>query len=208
MHFSRSKPVFAALVLALALFAPHAHSASPTLPIAEQEVIEALISQDSATKFSKKHIIKETTSVRELHMSESYDAFSERLRRGANDRDEAFKEALDDFLKKNKTAVKIVFSTNAPKSIELVSEATVKEIFSAKSNAKPNGWDVFYRRFPDAGGLIEISRVGIDSKGTVAIIYLGKQSDYVAGSGSIRVMRREAGQWVLKHERIGGRWVS
>ena len=134
--------------------------------------------------------------------------FSKSLREEAKDRDKAFREALDDFLKKNETPVQIVFPTNAPKSVELVSDATVKEIYSAKQDAKPNGWDVFHSRFPDSGCLITISRVGIDSKGTVALIYLGQSSGYLAGRGGIRVLRREGGKWLLKYESIGPEWVS
>ena len=208
MHISRSKIACVALAIVLALSTPRALSAS-TLTLAEQEVIEALIPQDSETMASKKHVIEETTSVRIMLLSyENYDTFEESLRQGANDRDQAFREALDDFLKKNRSATQIVFATNILKSVELVSNATLKEIFSAKHDAKTNGWDVFYRRFPDTDGLITISRVGLDSKGTVAIIYLEKQRGYVSGRDSIRVLRRESGKWVLKHERIGPRGVS
>ena len=210
MHISRSILALASLAIVLVLSAPRARSASSTLTLAEQEVIEALIPQDSATMASKKHVIKETTSVRLMLLSyESYDTFAEELRQAANARDQAFREALDDFLKKNRTATQIVFATNTLKSIELVSNATLKEIFSGKHDVKPDGWDIFYQRFHDSDGLITISRVGLDSKGTVAIIYLGKQSGYTTGRDSIRVLRRESGKWVLKeHERIGPRGVS
>jgi len=56
------------------------------------------------------------------------DTFANSLREEAKDRDKAFREALEDFLKKNKIPVQIVFPTNAPKSMELVSNATVNRI--------------------------------------------------------------------------------
>jgi len=57
--------------------------------------------------------------------------------------------------------------------MELVSNATVNRIFlSEGATPIPTVWDVFYQRFPESDGLFAISRVGIDSKGTVAIIYL------------------------------------
>jgi hypothetical protein len=73
---------------------------------------------------------------------------------------------------------------------------------------KPKGWDSFYRRFPDSSGLITISRVGIDSKGTMAIIYLGQQRQYLDGSGSICILKREGKKWVRIADGIGGRWRS
>lgn len=216
MRVSTCKIALAVLIFALIMSVLPARAAAPTLTLAEQEVIEALLSQEIGTKISKKHVITEYTSTRMLQpdkgvlqLANAYDTFANSLREQAKDGDNAFREALDDFLKKNKTDVQIVFPTNAPKSVELVSDVTVNGIFSAKRNAKPNGWDVFYRRFPDSGGLITISRAGIDSKGTVAIIYLGEQSHYLAGSGRIWVLRREGGKWILKtYERIGPEWVS
>jgi hypothetical protein len=210
MHISRSILAFTALAIVLALSKTRALSASSILTLTEQEVFEALIAQDSETMASKKLVIKETTSVQMMLLSyKNYDEFAESLRHGAHDRDEAFKEALDDFLKKNRTATQIIFATNTLESIELVSNATLKEIFSAKHDATPNGWDLFHRRFPDAHSLITISRVGLDSKGTVAIIYLGSQRGYTSGRDRIRVLRRESGKWVLQeHERIGPYGVS
>jgi len=200
------------LVFALIACVVQGRAAAPTLTIAEQEVIEALLSQEAAAKISKQHVIRETTSVRKLQilqMSKDYDSFAKSLREQAKPRDKGFREALEDFLKKNETAVRMVFPTNAPKGVELVSDATVKEIFSAEPNAKPNGWDLFYRRFPDSSGLITISRVGINSRGTVAIIYYGEQSHFLAGAGGIRVLKREGGKWILKrYESIGPSWVS
>jgi hypothetical protein len=185
-----------------------AHAAAPTLTLAEQEVIEALLSQETGAKVSK-HVITEHTSIRMLQLANDYDTFANSLRDEAKHRDKAFRKALDDSLQKNKTPVQIVFPTNAPKSVELVSDAALNGIFSAKHDAKPNGWDVFYRRFPDSGGLFTISRLGIDPKETVAIIYLGKRSGYLAGSGRILVLRREGGKWILKaSESIGPEWVS
>jgi len=182
---------------------------SATLTLAEQEVIEALLTQDFDTKDSKKHVITETTSVSSLH-SGTYDAFSKSLREEAKLRDQEFREALDDFLQKNQTAIRIVFPTNAPKSVELISDATVEEVFPSKRgvSVKPNGWVVFYQQFPGSSGLITISRVGIDSKGTVAIIYLGQQHQYLDGIGAIRVLRREGPKWVLSDDSMSPGWRS
>jgi len=203
--------------LAVLIFAPimsllSVRAAAPTLTLAEQGVIESLLSQELGTKVSKKHIITEYTSIRPdngvLQLDDVCDTFANSLREEAKDRDKAFREALEDFLKKNKIPVQIVFPTNAPKSMELVSNATVNRIFSVKRNANPNGWDVFYQRFPESDGLFAISRVGIDSKGTVAIIYLGEHYGYLSGRGRIWVLRREGGKWILTHERIGLEWIS
>ena len=87
-------------------------------------------------------------------------------------------------------------------------KAVLEEIFSARHNAKTNGWDLFYQRFSGSGGVVSISRVGMDSKGTVAIVYRGIQSYYLAGRGNIRVRKREGKKWVLSYDSIGPMWVS
>ena len=213
MRIKASKAALAVLIFARIMNALSVCAAAPTLTLAEQAVIEALLPQESA---SKKYVIEERTSISmlqsdhgALQLDNAYDTFANPLREEAKDRDKAFKEALEDFLKKNKTPVQIVFPTNALKNVELVSDATVNGFFAAKHNVKPDGWDAFYRRFPDSGGLITISRVGFDPAGTVALIYLGEQSHYRSGQGRIRVLRREGGKWIFKaSERIGPEWVS
>jgi hypothetical protein len=183
-------------------------AATPTITYREQEVVEALLQQDVAGQISKRLVVEDTASIQFVRFGHSYEKFAVGLRQQASGRGPAFNEALEDFLRKNKNDTRIIFPTNAPAKVELVSEAVVKEIFSAKHDAKPNGWDVFYQRFPGSSGLITISRAGIDSKGTMAIIYFGKQSHYLAGSGRIRVLKHEGKKWVLCDDRIGPEWVS
>jgi hypothetical protein len=216
MRISACKIALAVLIFAPILSVPPVRGATPTLTLAEQEVIEALLSQDIGISISMRHVIKEYASIRALQpdkgvlqLDSTYDGFANSLRRQAKDRDEEFREALDNFLKKSRSPVQIVFPTNAPKGVELVSDATVDGIFSGKRGATPNGWDLFYRHFPDSGGLISISRVGIDSRGNVAVMYVGWQTGYRAGEGRIRFLRREGGKWILKSdERFGPYWRS
>jgi hypothetical protein len=184
------------------------HGETPTLTLAEQEVIEALLRQDAQVRVGKRLVIQEIASMDGVHSGDSTEKAAADLRRDARDRDSAFKEALEDFLAKNKTDTRIVFPTNPPVKVELVSKAIVNEIFSQTNNAKIDGWDLFYKRFPNSSGLITISRVGIDPKGTVAIIYLGQQSHWLSGGGRIRVLKREGKKWVLTRESIGAQWVS
>ncbi len=178
-----------------------------TFTPAEQEIVEALLSQHFDTKNSKQQVIVDTTSVSRILWG-TYDDFSRSLRKEAEGRDKAFREALDDFLKKNKTAVRLLLPTNAPNRVVLVSTATVEDIFAPKGGPEVKGWSYFYRRFPGASGLIDISRVGIDSKGTVAIVYLGQQHQNLDGMGTIRVLRRDRKTWVLTHDGIGSGWRS
>jgi hypothetical protein len=204
-QISRLSLLFA---ISLASCATRYEAVDPTLTWSEQEVIEAMLSQEIDAKLSKKQVIENTTSVKRLHFPSNYKSFASELRKQAKRRGPTISESVDDFLQKNQTAVPIVLGTNAPKDAQLVSTNVIAQIFSAKPNAKPNGWDLFYQQFPNSSGLITLSRVGIDSKNTVAIVYMGKQELYLAGSGSIRVLKREGKKWVLTREMIGPMWDS
>ncbi len=181
-----------------------AQTRKPTLPLAEQQVIEALFQHEVGS--AKKHVIREEMSAREIQFQESYEKFGASLRQDAKEKDKAFKAALDDFLQKNRNPTLIAFPTNAPKDVELVSEATVNSIFRNTNNV--DGWKLFYERFPGSTGLISISRVGMNPQKTVAIVYFGQQSHWLAGAGSIRVLRREGNKWVVTGEGFGRSWVS
>lgn len=74
-----------------------------TLASAEQAVIEALITQDRDTRWDEKHIIADTTQAPFTYLK--YEDFVEDLRRTAARRDQPFREALEDFITKNKTSV-------------------------------------------------------------------------------------------------------
>jgi hypothetical protein len=195
------------MALTLASSLSRTHAATSTLTVAEQEVLNALFSQDAEGRTANRLVIEETTSVRRIR-GDSHQKFATDLRKEALAREPAFKEALEDFLQKNKEDTKIAFPPNASGKLELAPEAVLKEIFSVKRDAKPSGWDRFYERFPESSGLITISQVGIDSKGTTAIVYLGRQTHYRSGRGYVRVMKRQDKKWILSYERIGTEWVS
>ncbi len=68
------------------------------------------------------------------------------------------------------------------------------------------GWDAFYEKYPQANGIIEVSRVGFNSAGDEALVYVGNQHDYLAGAGFLVWMEKVDRQWVEK-ERIM-LWIS
>ncbi len=195
--------------LALAALFYDAHGAAPvaTLTRAEQEVLESLFQQDTVRN-SKRLVVREVASIKEIRFTNNHEQFAAKLRKEAQDRDPALKEAVEDFLKKNQSDTKLVLPTNALKKVELVSDSVIEEIFSNRPNGTTNGWTLFYQRFPDSGGLITLSRVGMDSKGKVAIVYLGRHELPLSGEGHIRILKREGNKWVLYYEPIGPGWVS
>lgn len=184
------------VALVVASFINTCYAAPATITPAEQEVIEALLQQDH---YSKRYIIEEGIS--------KYDReTAARIRKEAKALEPAAKEALEDFLNKNAKDTKLVFPTNTFKGVELISTKEAKKIFLGH-NINDN-WKSFYRRYPDSSGLITVSRVGIDPKGTVAIVYLERSFGSLGGYAAIRILKREGKKWILSKETVGPTAVS
>jgi hypothetical protein len=179
-------------------------AASPTLSAAEQEVIEVLLRHEGPSGASGIKVLQEMASVSEIRRESSHEDFARRLRLwglGEESRPPKVQQSLEDFLTKNRTDTQIVFPTNAT-PVQLVPASLVEEIL------RTNGWSGFYRRFPGSGGYAVISRVGFDSKNTIAMVYLGVHHGPLSGRGRIYVLSRENGKWTVTHENIGPEWVS
>jgi hypothetical protein len=72
----------------------------------------------------------------------------------------------------------------------------------------PNGggWDAFYQRYPNAQGLMRLSRVGFNATMDQALVYVGNQSNYLAGAGVYYLLRKEDGTWRVVGEVMT--WIS
>ncbi len=82
-----------------------------------------------------------------------------------------------------------------------ISEQEVKEIFRDSQ-----GWKRFYERYPGSQGIMEFSRVGFNSDLTQALVYVGNQSDWLAGAGYYVLLVKEGGTWVVRNRIMV--WIS
>ena len=73
---------------------------------------------------------------------------------------------------------------------------------------QPNagGWDAFYQRYPNAQGIMRLSRVGFNADMTQALVYVGNQSHYLAGAGVYYLLAKEDGTWRVVGEVMV--WIS
>jgi hypothetical protein len=171
-----------------------AGSEPPTFTAREVEVLEALFEYEFG-KSTNMIVLKGETDL--WHLSD----YRSQFKKGAE------QEAEKDFLRRNQKSVRIVWPGTAPKHVALLSKPTLDSLFSGKHAKHEAGWDAFYEQFPAAHGITGISHVGFDSTGTVAIVYCGTQSHYLAGSGGMLLLRLKGGKWVVEKE-IGPFWVS
>jgi hypothetical protein len=69
-----------------------------------------------------------------------------------------------------------------------------------------NGWDKFYRQFPNSLGIISFSRAGLNSKGDQALVYMARGCGGSCGSGNYLLLVKKNGEWIVQQKFMV--WVS
>lgn len=111
-------------------------------------------------------------------------------------------DTLDDFKSKNVGSDLLKASMVLGTRYLLFTEKDKQELFQINQS----GWDVFYNRYPEAPGIMTLSRVGFNSKVDQALVYLGIQSHWLAGSGYYYLLNKVDGEWVIDQQVMT--WVS
>ena len=109
------------------------------------------------------------------------------------------KETFDDFIKNNSHPKYLRIQSG--KNIKYISLLQVKFIFRDEE-----GWDRFYKKYPNAPGIITLSNIGFNSTRTQALVYIGNQKGWLDGVGIIVLLELEKGQWKLI--KLRELWVS
>jgi len=68
------------------------------------------------------------------------------------------------------------------------------------------GWEAYYKTYPKSVGRGIISRVGFNDERTEALLYFGIQSQGLAGSGHLILLRLQGDQWVMTAKHMI--WIS
>lgn len=113
--------------------------------------------------------------------------------------EKTYQEILEDAQKKDSAKLKRKF--NLAKYF-LLSEKKKDQIFKGSGN----GWDYFYSKYPDSGGITSFSRVGFNLKKDKALVFVGHQAHYMAGAGLYYLLSKENNVWKIKGRRLI--WIS
>ncbi len=82
-----------------------------------------------------------------------------------------------------------------------------RESVSARFDYPKGGfWPEFERRYPDAQGFFTLSRTAFSRDGSQALLYVGNQSDGLAGVGYVMWLRWESDRWAILATRL--MWIS
>lgn len=109
-------------------------------------------------------------------------------------------ETIDDYLAKNAKSHQFTKSLDLKLEYTLVPKEKIKQIFEELS------WDEFYRQFPDSGGYIALSRVGLNSRGDQAFVYRRHMCGGLCGSGHYLALVKKNGEWAVQKKFMS--WIS
>ncbi|MFL6650763.1 MAG: hypothetical protein ACJ8J7_05695 [Sulfurifustaceae bacterium] len=91
------------------------------------------------------------------------------------------------------------------KGLVIASDSDLQKFFQEKRTLEQN-WKAFYRQYPNAPGLIGVSRVGFNSQATQAVVYIEIGCGPLCGNGFMAHLKRGLSGW--KVEKIEHLWVS
>lgn len=111
-------------------------------------------------------------------------------------------QTIDSFKARNATAGPLHGGMQLGVPYALLSQDEITSIFSVNQD----GWQVFYERYPDARGILTFSRVGFDAALDQALVYIGNQSQALAGSGHYVLLNKVNGVWTIDQKVMT--WIS
>lgn len=144
-------------------------------------------------------VIKEFTACERANDRESIEYFAKKV---GNQVDT---DTLKDFLAKNQRPYllkKELFSIKS--KCVFISESEMNELFISKTIK--NYWNNFYRKYPNSQGIMELSKVGFNSRITQALVYQGNNKYSLYGSGYFILLTKKWGSWTIKYSIMV--WIS
>ena len=106
------------------------------------------------------------------------------------------------FRSRNDAAYPISPDMNIGGPYTLLSQAGRQKIFGENQS----GWEIFYERYPQAPGITTLSRVGFNASLDQALVYIGTQSNWLAGSGYYILLKKLDGAWSIDQRVMT--WIS
>jgi hypothetical protein len=111
-------------------------------------------------------------------------------------------ETVDSFRARNDTAYPIRQDMELGSPYTLLSQVARNQIFGQNQS----GWEIFYNRHPQAPGITTLSRVGFNAAFDQALVYIGTQSNWLAGAGYYVLLKKVPGGWGIDQQVMT--WVS
>ncbi len=111
-------------------------------------------------------------------------------------------ETVASFRARNDAAYPIRRDMDLGSQYTLLTQATRSQIFGQNQS----GWDIFYNRYPEAPGITTLSRAGFNSTFDQALVYIGTQSNWLAGAGYYILLKKGESGWSIDQQVMT--WIS
>ena len=109
---------------------------------------------------------------------------------------------VDSFRGRNEAAHPILRDMDLGAAYILLSQVQRNQIFAQNQS----GWEVFYSNYPNTPGITTLSSVGFNTTFDQALVYIGTQSNWLAGAGYYILLKKGNGVWTIDQKVIT--WVS
>jgi len=163
------------------------------LPPGPKSEIEAATGIDEVSRDSIKLVIETITNGN----LDSVDSLRERTFEYLRENDITIdRETFDDFVKKNLKNYRLERKFNFRFGYGLYTPDYDEDWT----------WEEFYQKFPRFVGTTCVSRVGLNNDRTDALLYIGRQQDWLSGTGVIYHLVKKSGQWVIRSRIL--QWIS
>src|SRR5262245_43172934 len=111
-------------------------------------------------------------------------------------------ETIDDYVKKNAKTHQLTNSFDLKLKYIITPREEIERIFKSGLD----GWGEFYKKFPDSGGYIGLSRAGINPGGNQAFVYMQHSCGGLCGSGHYLLLVKNDRGWVVQNKFMA--WIS
>lgn len=111
-------------------------------------------------------------------------------------------KTIENFTNANNPASPIQTGMEIEADYTLLSQYGYSQIFSQNQS----GWEIFYNHYPNTPGLTTLSHAGFSSTFDQALVYIGTQSNWLAGAGYYLLMKKVEGNWMIDQQVMV--WIS
>jgi hypothetical protein len=111
-------------------------------------------------------------------------------------------DTVDNFIFRNDPASAISSTLELNADYILVSDYAYRQIFGQNQS----GWEIFYNHYPNTPGLTTLSHAGFNPSFDQALVYVGTQSNWLAGAGFYLLMIKVDGTWTMDQQVMV--WIS
>lgn len=111
-------------------------------------------------------------------------------------------DTINDYQAKKVESRKLENSFTVSGKVVFLSEEEETQLFRNGLD----GWNKFYKKYPEANGIITFSRVGFNKERTQALVYVGIGCGGLCGDGSFMFLEKINGKWSIRGNK--NLWVS